>query len=102
MEPSQEQIQKQAPIRKPAVPRRIQIDACLNGYIVVVGCQILIFRTASELASELLRYLENPPAIEIEYQNCARYLLSPMALAQEQVGRPIVADPDIVGSNRPH
>lgn len=38
----------------------ISISPALNGFIVHVGCQTLVYQTAGELVSELNNYLHNP------------------------------------------
>ena len=47
--------------------REITIRAVLNGYIVNVGCQIVVFQNRDYMMRELLRYLENPDEVEEEY-----------------------------------
>ena len=40
--------------------RDLHISAVLNGYLVQVGCQRLVFVSKLTLLSELGRYLDNP------------------------------------------
>ena len=47
--------------------REITIRAVLNGYIVNVGCQIVVFQNRDYMMRELLRYLEKPDEVEEEY-----------------------------------
>jgi hypothetical protein len=47
--------------------RGVSIDAVLNGYIVKVGCQTLVFQSRGELLVELAAYLENPGEVEKRY-----------------------------------
>ena len=49
------------------VPRKIQIAPVMNGYLVTVGCQTLVFNTPKDLLKELERYLEKPVELEKEY-----------------------------------
>ena len=51
--------------------RKITIDKVANGFIVVVGCQTLVFEKAETVAVEFLRYAANPNQVEEEY--LARY-----------------------------
>lgn len=47
--------------------REIAISPALNGYIVKVGCQRLVFETSDRMVSELSNYLNDPEATEDEY-----------------------------------
>jgi hypothetical protein len=47
--------------------RNIEITAVLNGFIVKVGCQTLIFQSPDALATELLHYLIDPDRTEDYY-----------------------------------
>ena len=47
--------------------RRVEITRALNGFIVVVGCQTLVFNNESEMIRELKRYIDNPMEVEKEY-----------------------------------
>lgn len=53
------------------MPRPIQIDYALNGYVCQVGCQRVVFMSAESLTSTLLRYLKNPEQTEKEFQDAA-------------------------------
>lgn len=44
--------------------REISIQICLNGYIVRVGCQQLIYSDLVELQKDLSDYLQDPKATE--------------------------------------
>ena len=46
----------------------VKIKKAMNGYIVEVGCQTLVFETEGKLINELTRYLNNPGKVEKEYQ----------------------------------
>ena len=45
----------------------IRISAVLNGFEVIVGCQMVVFTDITEMLKEIRRYLKNPEAIEKEY-----------------------------------
>lgn len=45
----------------------IKIRKVLNGYIVRVGCETVVFQRVGDLCGELKRYLENPDLITKEY-----------------------------------
>ena len=45
----------------------ITISAVLNGYVVKVGCQELVFESRKRLLKELNRYLKKPDKVEREY-----------------------------------
>lgn len=44
--------------------RPIQITAVLNGWIVTVGCQTLVYRELRDLTRDLADYLERPDETE--------------------------------------
>lgn len=48
-------------------PRDVLIKAVLNGWIVEVGCQTLVFTDEAVMFAELSRYLDNPAKIENIY-----------------------------------
>ena len=48
--------------------RNITIQPVLNGFLVSVGCQTVIFGDVGLLCSELARYLSDPKATEERYQ----------------------------------
>lgn len=52
-----------------SVERRLIIKPVLNGYIVEVGCQTVVFETMDRMLYELRRYLENPSVVEKEYMS---------------------------------
>jgi hypothetical protein len=58
--------------------RHIEIDACLNGFIVRVGCQTIVFESVGALVEDLGAYLDDPEAMEIEYATAlnARHTLN--------------------------
>lgn len=45
----------------------IGITFVLNGCILEIGCQKVVFETKEKLLAELTRYLENPGVVEKEY-----------------------------------
>lgn len=45
----------------------LSINKCLNGYILNVGCQTVVFETSEKLLSELKRYIDNQSEVEKEY-----------------------------------
>jgi len=45
----------------------INIKSVLNGWIVKVGCQTLVFTDAGHMATQLKLYLDNPKKMEKEY-----------------------------------
>lgn len=47
----------------------IKIKAVLNGYIVNVGCQILVFESRQKLIKELDAYLDKPKETEKKYRS---------------------------------
>lgn len=49
----------------------IRIKPVLNGFIVNVGCQTVVFNTAERLCEELIRYAKNPFEVEREYMEKA-------------------------------
>ena len=51
--------------------REIHIKPVLNGFIVNIGCQSVVFDSRSKLLAELGRYLENPRGLEVEYRKNA-------------------------------
>lgn len=47
--------------------RSVSIHRAMNGFIVDVGCQRLVFNSSRTLIAELERYLDNPLDVEKEY-----------------------------------
>ena len=47
--------------------RTITINKAMNGYIVQVGCQTLVFETAANFLYELTKYLKDPQGVEAFY-----------------------------------
>lgn len=47
--------------------REITIRSVLNGFIVRVGCQELVFTSMETITKELIRYQADPGAVEKEY-----------------------------------
>jgi len=44
--------------------RHIEIDACLNGFIVRCGCQTLVYTSVQQATEEIAAYLANPDETE--------------------------------------
>jgi transcription initiation factor TFIID subunit TAF12 len=51
--------------------RDVTIRAVLNGFVVKVGCQEVVFESRERLLSELDRYLTDPNTVEQEYREQA-------------------------------
>ena len=49
--------------------RDITIRTVLNGYIVKVGCQTVVFANQSQMMTQLSRYLAFPDEVEAEFRN---------------------------------
>ena len=49
-------------------PRDITIKTVLNGWIVQVGCQHLVFTSLDVMLKDLTAYLEDPKGTEDKYQ----------------------------------
>lgn len=47
--------------------RPVTINKAMNGFVVNVGCQTLVFETQEKLVQELTRYLSKPYDVEKEY-----------------------------------
>ena len=45
----------------------ITINQVLNGFIVQIGCKVVIFETREKMLTELERYLKNRKDVEKEY-----------------------------------
>lgn len=48
-------------------PRAIEIRTVLNGWLVSVGCQSLVFERSEVMLTEIARYLASPVEVEQEY-----------------------------------
>ena len=72
--------------------RPVTINKVLNGYIVQVGCQTLVFRYMSNLVKELKRYADNPEQVEKEYLAKHKPEYMQVAQAQEREARLMRAD----------
>lgn len=75
--------------------RDIKIHAVLNGYVVEVGCQTVVFMSPEALAMAIQQYLNNPEQTEKQYAmlpNAKHTLDRGVAVAprdQAQAGRPL-------------
>lgn len=67
-------------------PRPVTITPVLNGYIVQIGCQSLVFNSFELLEVELLRYFKNPTEVEHSYKVNA---VNPSCLTSEPANREI-------------
>lgn len=47
--------------------REVVIRKVLNGFIVQVGCQTVVFQNKTELLVELSNYIDNPAEMEKKY-----------------------------------
>jgi hypothetical protein len=56
----------------PTQSRRVTIWTVLNGWILEVGCQQVVFVDMSVMLSELGRYLSSPAEVEAEYLSRAK------------------------------
>lgn len=79
----------------------IKIKAVLNGYIVKVGCQTVVFGSRKKLFRELDRYLDNPSAVEREYLEKYKDANEADAPSME-IRWPNLGDVHIVASNFIH
>ena len=52
-------------------PRDVTIKTVLNGWIVRVGCQHLVFTSLDVMLKDLTAYLEDPKGTEDKYQASA-------------------------------
>lgn len=51
--------------------REVKIKPVLNGFIVEVGCQKLVYNSIEVLAADLVKYQKDPVAVEKEFQEKA-------------------------------
>ena len=58
--------------------RPIEIRVVLNGFVVTVGCQTVVYQDADDLLEELGAYFRDPDAAEKRYSEClhARHTLN--------------------------
>ena len=47
--------------------RTITIEPTLNGWIVRVGCQIVVFTNLGKMLHEIYKYIRNPKQVEEAY-----------------------------------
>jgi hypothetical protein len=69
------------------VPRDIIIRPCLNGYVVNVGCQVVVFNDRKRLLEEIGIYLDRPGITEDRYRETAvhREMMNNLAPGQPGV-----------------
>lgn len=48
--------------------RTITITPVLNGWVVNIGCTVVVFEDIKKLCGEIQRYYKNPEGVEKEYQ----------------------------------
>jgi hypothetical protein len=60
--------------------REIKITPVLNGFVVKIGCQTVVFNSLQSMAGEVLRYYGNPSSIEAEYRKNAVNKLDELAI----------------------
>lgn len=72
------------------------ITPVLNGFIVEVGCQKIVFTNLTILGQELVRYYAAPERVEREYVECAinKQLLKVPPGRIERVNRPASVEED--------
>lgn len=71
-------------------PREIIITPVLNGYLIRVACQIVVFESKERLLCELNKYLTDPSTVEAEYLKDAinpTEESAPQCVANEGVGQ---------------
>ena len=68
---------------------KIEIIGVLNGWIVQVGCQTVVFTDASYMCDELERYVENPSKVENEYLEAKKNNTVPMVFIGMDAGNEI-------------
>jgi hypothetical protein len=56
-------------------PRNIYIETVLNGYIVKVGCQRIVFTSQETMTNEIRKYLSDPEAMEKKYKENGLYFV---------------------------
>lgn len=70
----------------PKSMRNIRIVPVLNGFIVEVGCQTLVFNRIEDVAEKLVAYQKNPEAVEkLFIENSVNNTMS---------NQPMVAEPE--------
>jgi hypothetical protein len=86
-------------------PRELTIAPVLNGYVVRVGCQVVVFTTREGLLTELDGYLKDPRGYEEKFVKLALHgepelnignaggAVATNQVAQEAINRPQVAYP---------
>ncbi len=64
----------------------VKIKAVLNGYVVNVGCQAVVFTSLRDLLGSLESYLKDPKAVEAMYRDKSinKFLLYQLQPAEPQ------------------
>lgn len=47
--------------------KSLRVAPVLNGFVIYIGCQIVVLKSVQELACEISRYYTNPASVEKEY-----------------------------------
>jgi hypothetical protein len=69
-------------INVPCLGRRVQIDEVLNGFVVQVGCQRVVFNSIQALTNILTEYYRDPRRVE-------EIFLKRAGKAEETLSRPL-------------
>lgn len=86
--------------------RKIEIRPCLNGFIVQVGCQTVVFTSVEALVNNLAAYLRNPEMMEKDWLTKSinsRWLYGPVesptqdTAAYERGGTPVGTSNQTIG-----
>lgn len=72
--------------------REINIRAVLNGYVVQVGCQTVVYNSVDTLLVELRNYLIDPEDAEKRYAQFPNARFTLVGPAAPQVGNLLEAD----------
>ncbi len=68
-------------------PKEIKIYPVLNGYIVQVGCQSVVFETLAKMTAEITRYYTSPDLIVTDYvKNAVNRLIDLKSVQAEDQG----------------
>ncbi len=77
----------------PNIPRIINIEAVLNGYIVKVGCQRVVFQTREDLMARLGEYLADPDKIQASFLKTALHRDMSLICGAEAVTNRVMGTP---------
>ncbi len=79
--------------------RDITIKPALNGYIVKVGCQTVVFDDRAKLLADLKQYLEQPAVVEQHYRTWALNPIEETCPPPPTVGIPVPRDVPVPKTN---